>query len=143
MSQSKRKLSVVLFLFLVLALASMACGGSDNVAAAPEALSPAQEKQQAMEDAAYYNAFVVVFEYKHAGADDKYGICNGSTKVVSLEKGETRRVELTSQEALNASLCQWNEESGGWGSVQDIGGVSPGDYLLWDTCLHWTRYTPK
>ncbi len=66
----------------------------------------------------------------------------GSQKIVSLDKGETRRVELTSQEELNASLCKWNEESGTWGAYQDISGVSPGDYLLWDTSLHWTRYTP-
>lgn len=130
---------VKMFVLVVVALLLVGC--SDDVTPEPIELSPAQIKQQAMEDAAYYDSFVVVFN-KAIDAGDKYAICNGTRRLVGLDAGEARRVELTSQEELNASLCQWNEESGRWGMVQDISGVSPGDYLLWDTSLHWTRYTP-
>ena len=135
-----RKMFWFILALIVVGGAITGCGKEE--VSVSDTLSPAQVKQQAMEDAAYYNSFVVEFNYEHATDSDRYAICNGIEKIISLDKGETRRAELSSQEALNASLCEWNEESGRWGAVQDIGGVSPGDYLVWDNCLHWTRYTP-
>ena len=134
---SKRMKCVILAL-MVGSCVLTGCGAEEVVEEA--VMTPAQIKDREMSEAAYYDSFVVSFNMDTNG--NRYGICNGTEKVVSLDEGETRRVELSSQQALNASICKWNEDAGRWGMVLDIAGVSPGDYLTVGASLQWTQYTP-
>jgi len=132
---------VVVFVVAMFILAG--CGdGTDTIPSVSDTLSPGQEKAQEMADAAYYGSIVVVFN-KTIADGDKYAVCNGTTRIIGLDAGETRRVELSTQEALNASLCKLDTNTGNYSPVQDIGGTSPGDYLEWSGSeFGITRYVP-
>ena len=138
-----RRMFLIIVILFVMGGAITGCGNEETIITPVSAeTGQAQIKAQAMADAAYYNSIIVVFN-KTVDPGDDYAICNGTQRVVGLDAGETRRAELSSQEALNASLCKWNEASGRYISVQDIGGTSPGDYLEWDgTSFGITPYTP-
>lgn len=122
---------------IIAVLAMIALGmGTDAV----EAEVSTSAKQQGMADAAYYSSIIVSF-----GLDGgEYALCEGTTRVVGLVAGETRRVKITSQMAINLFLCEKNVETGNYTTVQALGSVSPGDWLAWDETgvFGITRYIP-
>lgn len=115
------------------------CGPGTGTPPVSEGMGQAQVRQQEMSDAAYYNSIVVSFNIDDG---DGYALCEGTTRVVGLEAGEQRRVKITSQMALNMSLCVRNVETGNYSGVQRLGQVRPGDWLEWSPSgFGITRYT--
>jgi len=130
-----------MFVLVVVTLLLAGCGV--DVAPEPVELSPAQIKQQAMEDAAYYDETVFEFPvYDEAGG--KYALCYGTQRIVYLRSGETKRIKLSLQEAANLSFCKENS-NGGYNIMSGLGNASPGDYFAWvgeARALRVTTYTP-
>ena len=139
MSQSKGKLIMIVLAFVVLAMASLACGGSDNpVAAAPELTATPWSRQDIIASAYEQGRAVFVFHGEREGL----ALCNGTTRLASLkEAGKEYMFKFDTQESANLTFCQRNE-LGNYETLQDISGVSPGDYLSWDSnlSLGWTRH---
>ena len=133
-----RKMSFVILALLVASCVITGCGKEEAVVTS-ETLSPAQEKAQTMDWA--FESGETVFVYTK---DESVAICYGGVKICTLSERE-RRVEVSSQEAMNLVLCKRNAETANYYTIQDISGVSPGDYLSWDSngVLGWTRYVAQ
>lgn len=133
-----RKMSFVILILFVMSSVITGCGGEVSDVVVAEALSPAQERAQSMDWAHSYGEIIFIHT---TGA----ALCEGNTYLATLDAGEYNRLKLSSQEALNLTLCKRSAETGNYNAVQDIPGVAPGDYLFWDEAnvLHWTRYIPQ
>jgi hypothetical protein len=131
MSQSKGKLIVAILAFVVLAMSNLACVSEVATGmagpATPMPVSTPTQREIRIEGARSRGA--TLFEYK--GTDVGMAICYGTERIVSLNSGEVKEICLTSQEANNLSLCQRND-AGNYDAHQDISGVEPGDWLVWE-----------
>ena len=144
MSQSKKKLFTVAVLFGVLALSSLACGGTTKEEFLASGPTPAPMSEKSLMMQAAHECGEVVFVYNKV--EEGVALCVGSMKVARLkEVGYVYRMKLTGNEALNLSLGKINPETANCTAFQDISGVGSGDYLSWDASgtLSWTRYVAQ
>ena len=133
MSQSKGKLIVAALAFVVLLMSSLACGPVKEVAAgmagpaAPTPVPTPTEREIRIEGARSRGA--TLFQYK--GTATGMAICHGTEQILPLDGGNVKEICLTSEEVANLSLCQRND-AGNYDAHQDISGVEPGEWLVWE-----------
>lgn len=123
------------FAVAVLAVGMMFMGaGGEEPAVTPTPI-PLTEMEQRVEGALSRGASLFLYE----GTETGYAICSGNTKIVTLRIGALKEFRLTSQEALNLSLCRFDPETGNYNWTVSLEGVAPGDFLHWTTNgLSWT-----
>lgn len=142
MSQSKGKLIIVALVFAVLAMSSLACGGSSDVAAATEiepTPDPVQAKHAAMENA--YELGETLFIYDAPQGDSTYALFYGKTRVIFLKEGNLRGVKLTTQESINLTV-KTKEDGEDWWVCYSFSSLGVGDYVYYDGIWRVTHYTP-
>lgn len=127
MSQSKKKLVVVLLVSLVLALASMACGGSDDVVVTPDPLAD-PTVQDWKDGAAETDSWVVT--RNDDGYDGRVGIFVGTDmQEVTVRTDKHYQMDAPQQ---NLFIRERDAGSDDWVTVQEIKG-NAGDYIVINT----------